>query len=401
MKRSSLWFLLLLAGCAERAPSEPVVVVERDSAGIRIVENSVDTAALRAGWAVSDAPLRTIGGLDAPPAEQLFGVNGARRLADGRIAVADRSMAVSIFGPDGTLLAKHGRRGEGPGEFMAASLAGARGDSLIVLDGQLRRISIVHADTGFVCSYAIGQRGGFPVAQGLVDSGDILIGGGMSFSSAEGFPIGQVRPTSRYVVLDAAGSVKADLGEFPAADMFARTRGDAFSARRSPFGRVTGIAAAAGQIWLGTGDGWDLRVYGADAALRRIVRFDRPAGAVTAALRNAYIAEETANADDENAARELRSLIEEMSFPASLPPWELFVPDAAGNVWIGEYLLPGESRRTFTIVNADGHAIGRLTMPPRTLPLDIGPDWLLARTLDALDAESLTLWRLERGTGRS
>ena len=80
----------------------------------------------------------------------------------------------------------------------------------------------------------------------------------------------------------------------------------------------------------------------------------------------------------------------------TIPPYELFRADALGNLWIGEYLLPGETQRTWTIIGSDGKAIGRLTTPPRTLPLEIGPDYLLGLTRDELDVETLTLWPLTR-----
>lgn len=45
-------------------------------------------------------------------------------------------------------------------------------------------------------------------------------------------------------------------------------------------------------------------------------------------------------------------------------------------------------------------ARGRLTLPPRMRPLDIGQDYVLGVSLDELDVERLTLWKLTRPATR-
>ena len=398
MKAASVGIALLLIACASEDAGPPIAVTERDSAGIAIVENRIDTAAARARWAIDPTPTLTIGGLEAPEAEQLFRVSGGRRLADGRIVVADGGAAeIRVYGADGALVVAHGRKGEGPGEFQAPKLAGVLGgDSLVVYDSRLRRVSLVHAESGFERSYLVGtEGGGFPIAIGITSDGGLAVGGGMFFSSQSGFPTGAVRPNSRYVILMPDGSVRGDLGDVPAAEMFARTSGNAFSASALPFGRVTAAAIGPDRLWLGTGDAWEISAYALDATLMRIVRFDRPQPPVTGALRDAYLAERLEDAD-ENEAREIRSRFRDMPSPERVPPYQIMVVDALGFLWIGEYLLPGESARTYTIVDGDGRAVGRVTMPVRTAPLDIGRDYVLGLTRDELDVEQLTVWTLRR-----
>ena len=399
MKTPSIGIVLLLSACAYEDSRPPIAVTERDSAGVAIVENQIDTAAARAGWAIDPAPTLTIGGLDAPEAEQLFRVSGGRRLADGRIVLADGGAAeIRVYGADGALVVAHGGKGEGPGEFQEPKLACVLGgDSLVVYDSRLRRVSLVHAVSGFVRSYPVGtEGGGFPVAIGITGEGGLAVGGGMFFSSESGFPTGAVRPNSRYVILTPDGSVRGDLGDVPAAEMFARTSGNAFSASGLPFGRVTAAAIGPDRLWLGTGDAWEIGAYTLDATLTRIVRFDRPQPPVTDALRDANLAERLEDVEDDDEAREIRSLFRDMPSPEKVPPYQTMVVDALGFLWIGEYMLPGERARTYTIVDADGRAVGRVTMPVRTAPLDIGRDYLLGLTRDELDVEQLTVWRLRR-----
>ena len=158
----------------------------------------------------------TIGGQAAPEAQQLFQVNGALRLPDGRIVVANSGSAeVRVYSTTGELLATHGRKGGGPGEFDSPRLVGRMaGDSLVVFDPNPRRASILTADGGYHRYYDVGtEGGGFPIAQGIMPDGGLVIGGVMYFSSDQGFPSGLVRPKSRYLVMTPTGTVRADLGE--------------------------------------------------------------------------------------------------------------------------------------------------------------------------------------------
>jgi hypothetical protein len=397
--RTAVAILTVIAGCTGDRPAEPVRVTERDSAGIRIVENAIDTAALRAGWMVSDTPQQTIGGVDADESQQLFNVNGGVRLEDGRIVVVNRGTAdVRVFAADGELEAIWGRAGDGPGEYRHPGLAGrGRGDSLVVFDGQLRRATILTPDAGMIRSFEVGNEGGgFPLAVGTLGDGSIAVGGGMAFTSEEGLPSGFVRPTSRHVIVAPDGSIVGDFGDLPAVEMWAETQGTSFRARAIAFGKYTASVPAADRIWIGTGEGWEVRAYRADTSLERIVRFDRELAPVTTELKEAWIEERLEDIEDINEVREQRGQLTEIPVPERIAPYQAFIADQLDNLWIGETRLPGEDARTWTIMDSDGRAIGRLTMPLRTLPLDIGRDWILAVTRDELDVESLTVWGLER-----
>ncbi len=101
IKRLLVWLMMVgvFSACGEDRQSSTTVV--RDSAGIAIVENQIDTAAARAGWAIDPG----------------------RRLADGRIVMADGGAAeIRVYGADGALVVAHGGKGEGPGEDYVLGL---------------------------------------------------------------------------------------------------------------------------------------------------------------------------------------------------------------------------------------------------------------------------------------
>ena len=138
-------------------------------------------------------------------------MSGAARLADGRIGLANRgSGEIRIFDREGRFLTSHGRKGEGPGEFQSPALAGVLGgDTMVVVDYQLRRISLLHAETGFLEAARIEDGvGGALFPSGVFADRTILVGGGFSGSSVSGVELtdGYTRPPTSYqsVQLDGA-----------------------------------------------------------------------------------------------------------------------------------------------------------------------------------------------------
>ena len=106
--------LLLLAACDSRTP-HPVTT----------------------SWPVGAKPVVTISTASSPAGQELTGVLSARRLADGRIVVANSgTSALLVFDTAGALIQALGRKGEGPGEFTGSlHLFRSAGDSLAVYDG--------------------------------------------------------------------------------------------------------------------------------------------------------------------------------------------------------------------------------------------------------------------------
>jgi hypothetical protein len=390
--------LVVTSACTDTPETRPVPWTETDSAGVLVVENRFD-AIPQGTWTVGAAPTRSIGGLEAGEEQQLFQVGGATRLPDGRLAVASSGTHdVRVFDSEGDLLARYGAEGDGPDEFRGASLVGRYGaDTLVVFDATLSRVSLVHPVDGFVGSTPVVWSGkGFPVGRGLLGDGSILIGGGMSFSSSEGFPTGVIRPLSTYGWVGRDGAEGQVLGDYPAAEMFARANEQGFMARGLPFARVTSAAAAPDGVWLGTAESWEIAFHGTDGRLRRLVRTDRAPRPVTEADRRAHVDAEVADAGTENEARQIRGLLEEMPVADVFPPYQSFVVDALGYLWVEDYLGEDEEVPRWTVFDARGRAVARLETPARTRVLEIGADYLLGRTLDELDVESLTLWGLTR-----
>ena len=393
---------LALATCGpESAPQSAVAFTESDSAGIAIVDNVF--SAIPGEWTVSTEPTWSLGGLSAPDEQQLSRVNGGRRLPDGRVVIANAGSAeVRVYGPDRSLLASYGRKGDGPGEFQRPGLQAVRNDSVYVFDSQHHRVSIVHLDEGFARSYEVDWTGtGFRVARGLLADGSLAIGGGMSFGSDDGFPTGVIRPESTFGWVAPDGTTETRIGDRPAAEMFAQANDQGFIARMLPFSRVTAAAVADHGLWLGTGDSYELRGYGAGGALERILRINAPTVATTGAMLDAYVegrVDEGPEGDDQR--REIRQQLREMPIADHLPPFRELLVDRLGNLWAADYGPPADDSQMWTVFDIDGRVMGRIRTPDRTGLLDVGEDYVLGLTTDEFDVESLTVWTLARAVAQ-
>ncbi|MCL4864355.1 MAG: 6-bladed beta-propeller [Gemmatimonadales bacterium] len=115
-------------------------------------DSPLDTAA--GVFGLNPTPVVQIGVTDGPFELQFHKATSARRLADGRIVVADGdSKQLRWFDAEGRYLHHVGRKGEGPGEFRGVMhLIAWPGDTIAVLDPGLLRLSLFDLDGEFVRS---------------------------------------------------------------------------------------------------------------------------------------------------------------------------------------------------------------------------------------------------------
>lgn len=114
--------------------------------GCRPASSPADEAGGAAGvFAVGTTPRLQVGVSDGDPLLAFDMVQGARRLPDGGLVVADGGIRqVRWFAADGTPVRGVGRRGEGPGEYQGPlSLVGWPGDTVAVLDFGNNRLTLL------------------------------------------------------------------------------------------------------------------------------------------------------------------------------------------------------------------------------------------------------------------
>ena len=132
-------------GACDTVPPETGTYTVHDSAGIQIVENLTPSWRDGEAWAVDPDPVFDLSGRDD---NDLFGVGSPQVLPDGRVMIFNRGTCqLRFYDENKVLVATSGRCGSGPGEYRQSAFVWPwRGDSLVVFDWDLRRMSFLDSD---------------------------------------------------------------------------------------------------------------------------------------------------------------------------------------------------------------------------------------------------------------
>jgi hypothetical protein len=397
-RRTLVTALIVVAGAtvgcggAQAGPA----AVERDSAGVRIVESPA-LLADRPLWTVAAEPTLEIGLLEGAEAYQLSQVQSARRLSDGRIVIANGGTHdLRFFDATGTHVTSAGREGEGPGEFKGLGLVVVMpGDTLAVYDWNLRRVSFFGPGGGFLRSVGFDYPAGFPIPLGRFGDGAWLCSRGFTFSPGnDGSEI--VRDTVPFLVFEPSGTLRDSIGPFPGTEFYVRSSGHNAFASSLPFGRTTEAAVIGDRFYAGHTERYEIIRYTPAGATELIVRLDRAPVTVTPDDLARYKAERLEEADATFRQQTARNL-EEMPYPGTFPAFADLMVDSDGHLWALDFSRPGDDRRHWVVFAADGRALGTVETPPGLRVLEIGRDYVLGVWQDDLDVEHVRLYQLDRG----
>ncbi len=387
--------------CAGPTHSGPAFAV-RDSSGVSIVENTGLVDPESNGWRLAPSPSVVVGSLDGPEEDQLIEVGGAALLSDGRIAVGDAGARnVRVFGSDGRHRTTLGGEGEGPGEFQAVHLAGVLpGDTLVVVDRRLLRISFLHPEGGFLRSESMDSGESYLIqCLGMFDGGSVLMEGlVLDALEAEGYS----RRDQAFLSIGADGALLADFGRFPGLESvmatFTTDHGTATTLQSVPFGKSGPGAVAGESFYYGSQDSYEVQQYGIDGGLRRIIRLDRPPAPVTADQLEAFIAAEMAGADDETQAREIRQRHEDGPAPDFHPAFSALFANHEGFLFVQGPEIPDATSVVLDVFDHEGRLVGAVPVPDGIDEvLEIGSGHLLGLHRDELDVEYVRMYSLDRG----
>ena len=136
--------------------NEPLFEI-RDSADVRIIQNTRPPEGSRLAWQIGPDPAVSIGAREGEAPYLLNGAVSATKLPDGRIVVADGgSRELRMFDSDGTHVRTWGGEGEGPGEFWWLDhVAAWPGDSIVAWYPGRGRVSVFGPDGSYGRSFGL------------------------------------------------------------------------------------------------------------------------------------------------------------------------------------------------------------------------------------------------------
>jgi hypothetical protein len=372
-----LLFIGIPAGCTD-ARDNAGVLVERDSAGVRIVEVQPRQWPPPEVWDVADTPVVDIGVRDGDPAYQLFEVQGATRSVDGGIVIAEFGARLRYYDAQGRHIRTLERAGQGPGEAGAFSgLTPYRGDSLLLIterissNRSLTRMLILAADGSYGRNVMAWYPGGAERSEAWAWVGNA--GEGTQSTLADGsFAImGANRidfaPAVNGIIAGRAALMRLD-AHGALVDTIAILRASTYEHRPLETRKwellldeadPAPVRAHGMQLYYTTGERFVVDVYDAAASaagdvaaprvrLARSYRVHAAPTPSTAATRETYITtliEVFRDRGDAAGRAQYRDRLESLRSPDSLPAVQDLQVDAIGNVWLETYQPPGASAR--------------------------------------------------------
>ncbi len=407
----ALGILATTFACGEPAPESAAAPTVRDSAGIRIVENT------RPLWPAADAPRLSVSPAlvigDRPDSNyELSRVAGAARLSDGRIVIADGgSLQLRFFDSAGEFINFVGGRGDGPGEFrQLGALATLAGDTIVALSmpwtatffnahGEfLRRVNAFNPSNGL--------RDGIKIIVAVLGDQSVVVG-----SPA---PPSRSPPGKRWVdsipleLIARDTAVRVRLGTFPSMLMVM----DGNDPRPPWFGPTAVFAADGASLVAGYGGEYSIRVLSSNGDLERIIRRRWTPVRVTRADINEYVTEWSkrwVKATGPQAEKEKQDLRDD-PYASEVPAYSQFIADRIGRLWVREAHLadaPAAGQlatsplvpSVWSVFDRDDRWLGDITMPARFMPTDIGPDYILGIARDSIGVETVVQYSYGTGAG--
>ena len=364
-----------------------------DSAGVRIYDNHYSSHPLHWKPLADPGEFAHIGTPDA--GEPFFEVRDIALLDNDRMAVAEESH-VRIMTLAGREAVSVGRDGEGPREFRnIVGIARLAGDSILVLDNRLMRLSVFDA-AGRLAETTRLETEGNERLWGLhvVDDGTVIVGTAWSARLLGGNRSpGRRRLPYRAFRYERTGELSDVVGPLPGTEVVVGRAGEATTLGIAPFAHRTTIGVSGQLLYLGTADEFEILVTRLDAGPVAVIRL----GPIDLAIDEREI-EEWINrrvAQLPFPAREaaFRRNMAQAEQPRQRPAFERLVVSGEGDVWIKEFA--GDSRREVLwhiMSGTNGRYCGSLSLPAAFRLMDIRDGRLAGVWEDAMEVEYVRVY---------
>jgi hypothetical protein len=374
----------------------------RDSAGIRIVENDHGTWTTAQQFHVDPQPVLVFGGPAVASDRKLGRINGAARLRDGGIVLADGEKSrVSFFDSKGNL-----KFHLGPSSTLAAQFNGVWGmlhwgrDTVGIWDGVLNRLSAFNNNGRIVHWDRIDQPPDMKYAGWYSRAALILAG---RFSSGE--RLGQVQGVTGMPAqgIEAESmsidriSVKGKLTPIARVLRVERFRwwGPKYGAKDDlPFGRRGSVAVGATTWFYTDGSAFAIEERTPSGQLQAIIRVQRARTPVSPEAIKRFGAVRLSRI--ESARRpEYAQALAWLSYPKTEPAYTALLVDSQGQLWARTWAIDGEPA-TWDVFDERGRLLGPVVVPADLIIFEIGADYLLAKYTGRPEVEEVRVYRLFR-----
>ncbi|HLA90258.1 MAG TPA: hypothetical protein VJL28_07510 [Gemmatimonadaceae bacterium] len=376
--------VLLLAGAVAASAAFAQAPTVRDSAGVRIVENT-SRATAPVLFTLGTTARFDIGGLEQNPDDEF---NSRQRnlrgawLSNGGVAVID-GVRIHYFDKTGKRLRIVGRQGKGPEEFSDIStICRTRGDTIIVTDGNPGRMAVVSGSGAAVRTFLQDSLGS-PPFDGCLDDGTVLF-------RPYSWRTPRSPSTARLTRRRLDGTIVNLIGDFDPGVLDYAT------------GVVPTVAARGQRVYWGDPRTSEVRIFSVTGKLLSIIRSADVGGVLSSEdaerLFRSTFAPNTPPAIAQMRVDRMRSFLHASTWPT----YREFHVDPNGRIWIEDYARTHPSADGWTLFDAQGRLVGRLVLPaPKQgerplLVIGFGVDEMFVRRADENGAAHLTVYPIVR-----
>lgn len=394
-KLATIVLVLALCACGDDETAEPTVV--RDSSGVQIAESRRPAWPEGAGWRLSAELVLQIGVAEGAPEYQFVRIEGAVRLPDGRIVVADAgSWEVRFFDSQGVFLTASGRRGDAPGEYrQIAGLGYGPGDSLWVYDFGNRRFTVLTAAGELVRTMNLGGVLSAVGAVGRLSDGSFVAREYWSSGSHTGTVKSGLSREPAAVARYSSDGVNLDtIGLFPGREVYIGSE-DGRAVMSAPLlARNASVALWDDDIYVGDQERFEIGLYSSSGALRRLIRLLGVELRVTQQDIDRAVAERLAAEPPERHPM-LRAHLDAMDVPETRPAYGRLLVDSRGDLWVAEYVSYPSEPTSWRVFDPEGRLLGLVRVPERFHVHQIGEDWVLGVWRDDSGVEYVRVYGLD------
>ncbi len=360
-------------------------------------------------------PSLVVGSDESLPLGRIWG-SGAVFFGDG-IAIADvQSHEVLILDAAGRLLSRHGRHGDGPGEYRFLAGIARHADGLLTWDANHFRVTRLDASGGYVGETRLERRREASRIVGAFGNSVLLEFWSRGFPGDGSVGPMEIRLPVTYEIVRLSDGEIVFEGTRPGEEKWAEREvtddGQRHGGLPVIFGRTAVATVTDNYAYLATTDSITITRYD-EAGTTGEVTFEQPQERAEAGWER--FVRDTTRASIESiepgqiflggrnfmmSIREFRlRLIEDLPARPTLPPFSAMKGGADGLLWIREYPDPLQDEVVWIGFNEAWERKKRLAMPARLSVLnilDISEDRVLVRAKGAHDETLIEVYPIER-----
>lgn len=398
-----------VCGCGDtesRSPisdgdSEDVLVTAVDTVSARLVESRAPQWNDGGEWKLSDSPSLVIGEEIGPKEYQLFRVQGAARLDDGTVVVANAgTRELRFFDAGGRHVRSVGTEGQGPGEFsMRSSLRFWRtsdGD-LVVSDEGNGRVNVVSVGGDSIISVKLEPAPQAPrgFLWGVFGDGSWLVaapeGGGVS----GGRPGSSSRSSFKYLRYDESGAYVSQLVRLAHRPRYVHEHAGTVHYPYVPLTAEPLLATAGDFLYVIAESEPKVQKIDVTGKVAEVFVWSPRDQPLVADVWDDYKRTVLNGIEDEGRRNLYAAYYEQdLPMPDRVPVAEALRLDPDGNVWVLRFSPLDEGPRQWDVIGADGRWIGSVDTPENLDVFEIGATYILGIWLDDVGVERVVLFDL-------